>query len=76
MPLVQSEPQHYSGREYSDAQRWHQRRQLLADVMEASGFAQHPNEWWHYSFGDQLWAWRRGAAVAIYAEAVSSALTS
>ena len=71
-----SEPQHYAGREDSDAQRWHQRRQLLADVMEASGFAQHPNEWWHYSFGDQLWAWRRGAAVAIYAEAVNSSLTS
>ena len=71
-----SEPQHYAGREDSEAQRWHQRRQLLADVMEASGFAQHPNEWWHYSFGDQLWAWRRGAAVAIYAEAVNSALTS
>ena len=71
-----SEPQHYAGREDSDAQRWHQRRQLLANVMEASGFAQHPNEWWHYSFGDQLWAWRRGAAVAIYAEAVNRALTS
>ena len=71
-----SEPQHYAGREDSEARQWHQRRQLLADVMEASGFAQHPNEWWHYSFGDQLWAWRRGAAVAIYAEAVNSALTS
>ena len=71
-----SEPQHYAGREDSDAQLWHQRRQLLAEVMEASGFARHPNEWWHYSFGDQLWAWRRGAAVAIYTEAVNSALTS
>jgi len=29
-----------------------------------------------YSFGDQLWAWRKGAAVAVYAEAVNSALTS
>ena len=71
-----SEPQHYAGREEADARCWHQRRQLLADVMEAAGFAQHPNEWWHYSFGDQLWAWRRGAAVAIYAEAVSRSLTS
>ena len=71
-----SEPQHYAGRDDSDARRWHQRRQLLAEVMGAAGFAQHPNEWWHYSFGDQLWAWRRGAAVAIYAEAVNSALTS
>ena len=71
-----SEPQHYSGREDPEARRWHQRRQLLAEVMGAAGFAQHPNEWWHYSFGDQLWAWRKGAAVAVYAEAVNSALTS
>ena len=71
-----SEPQHYAGREDSEARRWHQRRQLLAEVMGAAGFAQHPNEWWHYSFGDQLWAWRKGAAVAVYAEAVNSALTS
>ena len=71
-----SEPQHYAGREDSEARRWHQRRQLLAEVMGAAGFAQHPNEWWHYSFGDQLWAWQKGAAVAVYAEAVNSALTS
>ena len=71
-----SDPQHYGGREDPEARCWHQRRQLLADVMDASGFAQHPNEWWHYSFGDQLWAWRKGAAAAIYAEAVNSALTS
>ncbi|WP_115082204.1 M15 family metallopeptidase [Synechococcus sp. N32] len=71
-----SEPQHYAGREDSEARCWHQRRKLLAEVMGAAGFAQHPNEWWHYSFGDQLWAWRKGAAVAVYAEAVNSALTS
>ena len=71
-----SEPEHYAGEEEPDARCWHQRRQLLADVMDASGFAQHPNEWWHYSFGDQLWAWRKGAAVAVYAEAANSALTS
>ncbi len=71
-----SEPEHYAGQEDPDARCWHQRRQLLADVMDASGFAQHPNEWWHYSFGDQLWAWRKGAAVAVYAEVVNSALTS
>ena len=71
-----SEPEHYAGQEDPDARCWHQRRQLLADVMDASGFAQHPNEWWHYSFGDQLWAWRKGASVAVYAEAANSALTS
>ena len=45
---------------------WHGRRQLLRDAMGAAGFAQHPNEWWHFSQGDQLWAWRSNQAEAIY----------
>jgi len=32
-------------------------RGLLRDIMLAAGFQQHPNEWWHFSQGDQLWAW-------------------
>ena len=32
------------------------RRSLLFLVMEQAGFVQHPNEWWHFSYGDQLWA--------------------
>ncbi len=31
-------------------------RRLLHWVMIEEGFAGHPDEWWHYSFGDQLWA--------------------
>lgn len=46
--------------------RWHRQRRLLAEVMTGAGFAQHPEEWWHFSYGDQLWAWRTGAAQAIY----------
>ncbi|MCP9926915.1 M15 family metallopeptidase [Cyanobium sp. CH-040] len=46
--------------------RWHARRSLLRRVMEQAGFVQHPNEWWHFSWGDQLWAWRLGAAAARY----------
>lgn len=46
--------------------RWHGRRQLLAGVMQAAGFVQHPGEWWHFSHGDQLWAWQRGEPRAIY----------
>jgi D-alanyl-D-alanine dipeptidase len=45
---------------------FHQRRSLLAAVMQQAGFAQHPNEWWHFSYGDQLWAWRTGGQQAIY----------
>lgn len=45
---------------------WQGRRDQLAAVMQAAGFAQHPNEWWHFSYGDQLWAWRTGQTRAIY----------
>ena len=60
---------------YSDASRsnsgspeavWHQRRSWLACSMRSAGFAQHPNEWWHFSFGDQLWCWLSGGQFAIY----------
>jgi D-alanyl-D-alanine dipeptidase len=34
--------------------------------MAAAGFARHPNEWWHFSHGDQLWAWLRGEPQAHY----------
>lgn len=45
---------------------WHGRRQLLLEVMAQAGFARHPHEWWHFSWGDQLWAWLRGEAAAHY----------
>ena len=25
--------------------------------MRNSGFQRHPGEWWHFSLGDQMWAW-------------------
>ncbi|MEM9978632.1 MAG: M15 family metallopeptidase [Cyanobacteria bacterium P01_D01_bin.2] len=34
-----------------------QHRTRLASAMQAAGFHQHPQEWWHFSLGDQLWAW-------------------
>lgn len=32
-------------------------RQLLQDAMTSAGFQRHPTEWWHFSLGDQMWAW-------------------
>lgn len=40
-----------------EGQGFHHRRQALRTAMVAAGFHQHPNEWWHFSLGDQLWAW-------------------
>jgi D-alanyl-D-alanine dipeptidase len=36
---------------------FHERRLLLNRVMTAADFQQHPNEWWHFSWGDQMWVW-------------------
>jgi D-alanyl-D-alanine dipeptidase len=35
----------------------HQYRIILRDIMQEQGFLQHPAEWWHFSYGDQLWVW-------------------
>ncbi|MEC8213786.1 MAG: M15 family metallopeptidase [Cyanobacteriota bacterium] len=75
-----SHPDHYgeAAKQHPDSEQavWHERRELLRQVMHAAGFEQHPNEWWHFSHGDQLWAWRCGAERAIYAGAPSSAETA
>lgn len=46
------------------------RRSLLFTVMEKAGFVQHPNEWWHFSYGDQLWSWLSHKGNAIYGAAL------
>ena len=74
---VVSEPDHFAAAVSGSEQAlWHRRRCLLRSVMVEAGFAQHPNEWWHFSHGDQLWAWRTDAVMAVYAEADSSSLTA
>ncbi|TAF12643.1 MAG: D-alanyl-D-alanine dipeptidase, partial [Nostocales cyanobacterium] len=45
---------------------FHQVRQLLNDVMIQSGFTRNPREWWHFSYGDQMWAWLSDQSTAIY----------
>ncbi|MGF1497608.1 MAG: M15 family metallopeptidase [Elainellaceae cyanobacterium] len=40
-----------------DRQRFHQHRELLHHIMAQAGFRRHPQEWWHFSLGDQMWAW-------------------
>jgi zinc D-Ala-D-Ala dipeptidase len=45
---------------------WHQHRSWLREAMGSAGFSQHPHEWWHFSWGDQLWAWRQEKPHAHY----------
>jgi D-alanyl-D-alanine dipeptidase len=41
-------------------------RRLLYWLMVDAGFASNPSEWWHFSFGDQMWAKLRGEPFALY----------
>jgi D-alanyl-D-alanine dipeptidase len=41
-------------------------RRLLYWLMTEAGFSAHPGEWWHYSYGDQMWASKTGAPAALY----------
>jgi zinc D-Ala-D-Ala dipeptidase len=31
-------------------------RKILREVMEKEGFVWYPGEWWHYCYGDRMWA--------------------
>ena len=59
-------PDFYKNSSSKDGLLWNIRRNLLKNVMCYSGFSQHPNEWWHFSYGDQLWAWQNDFKNAIY----------
>jgi len=52
-----SHPDYYAHPQNDREQTYGDHRQLLRDAMEWAGFRQHPHEWWHFSQGDQLWAW-------------------
>jgi len=61
-----SNPYFYASIKNEEAIIWNSRRNLLREVMNKFGFAQHPNEWWHFSYGDQLWAWKNKKTYALY----------
>ena len=42
-------------------------RRILLDAMTAAGLVNYPSEWWHYCYGDRLWAEMTGAEVAFFA---------
>jgi zinc D-Ala-D-Ala dipeptidase len=44
----------------------HENRMLLKCVMEEAGFINFENEWWHFSYGDQMWAFKKARNYAIY----------
>ena len=61
-----SKPDFYKNIENEEANIWNDRRDLLKEIMVKFEFVQHPNEWWHFSYGDQLWAWKNKKPHALY----------
>lgn len=52
-----SYPQHFAAATTDPERAYHRHRQLLQTVMGKAGFCVHPKEWWHFCYGDQMWAW-------------------
>lgn len=59
-------PDHFASAREPEARVFHAHRECLFSVMASAGFCRHPNEWWHFSLGDQMWAWQRGEGSARY----------
>lgn len=41
-------------------------RQVLSTVLRGAGFTNYPSEYWHWSYGDQGWAYRGNHPHAVY----------
>jgi D-alanyl-D-alanine dipeptidase len=41
-------------------------RRLLVSALEGQGFVNYPQEWWHYSYGDRLWAQLTGQKQTLF----------
>ncbi len=52
-----SHPNYYANKDNRQYVIYHNNRQLLYKVMIQAGFQRNPREWWHFSLGDQMWAW-------------------
>jgi len=65
-PIDECSPRSYPAHFADRDPEIHARRQLLTETMTAGGFVRHPREWWHFSWGDRLWAYLSGAAHARY----------
>jgi D-alanyl-D-alanine dipeptidase len=50
-------PDYFASATDKATQQAHTNRVLLDGIMSAVGFHRTRDEWWHFSRGDQMWAW-------------------
>lgn len=41
-------------------------RKIMVQAMSSVGFVNYPTEWWHWSYGDQYWAFCSGQSQALF----------
>ncbi len=56
---ARSRPLYYADSNDPQHQGYHRDREYLNQIMSQAGFIRHPGEWWHFSLGDQMWAWQK-----------------
>ena len=44
-------------------------RAILLSALTKAGFVNYPKEWWHFCYGDRMWAAYKNKPYAIYGEA-------
>ncbi|HWP32081.1 MAG TPA: M15 family metallopeptidase [Fimbriimonadales bacterium] len=65
-PYKTGEPRAYPFDAKNLSKEARKNRRILKEVMESAGITNYPSEYWHYSYGDQGWAYRGGHPYAIY----------
>lgn len=65
-PFTRVNPEAFSfdAKGLSDSARKY--RDILGDALSAGGLTNYPSEYWHWTYGDQGWAYRGGHPYAIY----------
>ena len=54
-----SNPDYFADARDEKGRAAHANRILLHTIFQAEGFTRHHTEWWHFSRGDQYWAWQK-----------------
>jgi D-alanyl-D-alanine dipeptidase len=54
---ARSNPDYYKSFTSPQEIVFHRNREILLEIMTYGGFRRHQGEWWHFSYGDQMWAW-------------------
>jgi zinc D-Ala-D-Ala dipeptidase len=49
-------PNYFAAGKDESSITYQQNRELLNDIMSRAGLRRLPYEWWHFSYGDQMWA--------------------